>query len=105
MGIPREVTGTYELETRIARRLERPEVARDVIIERRCIAVVNGHRVNIRGARGNILKEWTWPLRRTSVAEQMANDISGLYRLALLLIFKILYFAQQIVPIEINPPS
>lgn len=35
----------------------------------------------------------------------MANDISMLYRLLLLLIFKILYFAQQIVPIEINPPS
>lgn len=35
----------------------------------------------------------------------MANDISVFYRLLLLLIFKILYFAQQIVPIEINPPS
>lgn len=34
----------------------------------------------------------------------MANDISGAPS-ALLLIFKILYFARQIVPIEINPAS
>lgn len=43
-------------------------------------------------------------LRRASRAEQMASDISGLYRV-FPLIFKILYFAQQIVPIEINPPG
>jgi len=34
----------------------------------------------------------------------MAGDISGLYRV-FPLIFKILYFTQQIVPIEINPPA
>jgi hypothetical protein len=42
--------------------------------------------------------------KRASRAKQMAGDISGLYRV-FPLIFKILYFAQQIVPIEINPPG
>lgn len=52
--------------------------------------------------RGNILRRRA--LRRASRAEQMAGDISGLYRV-FPLIFKILYFTQQIVPIEINPPA
>lgn len=54
--------------------------------------------------RGNILRRRARSLRRVSRAEQMASDISGLYRV-FPLIFKILYFTQQIVPIEINPPA
>lgn len=54
--------------------------------------------------RGNISRVGEHSLGRASRAEQMAGDISGLYRV-FPLIFKILYFAQQIVPIEINPPG
>jgi len=53
---------------------------------------------------GNISRRRAHSLRRVSRAEQMAGDISGLYRV-FPLIFKILYFTQQIVPIEINPPA
>lgn len=72
----------------------------------------SSNRYNERAAhiRGNISRRWRTArarsLRRARFrVEQMAGDISGALSRVFPLIFKILYFAQQIVPIEINPPG